>query len=99
MDGRDIGTVILPDAEVKIFMFASPEARAERRYRELIAKGENCTMESVLADIIERDKNDSTRATAPCVPAEDAVIFDNSEYDVDGSVDKVIEIIKTKVEL
>ena len=99
MDGRDIGTVILPDAEVKVFMIASPEARAKRRYLELIAKGENCTMESVLADIIERDKNDSTRATAPCVPAEDAVIFDNSEYDVDGSVDKVIEIIKTKVEL
>ena len=97
MDGRDIGTVILPDAEVKIFMVASPEARAKRRYLELIAKGEECTPDSVLADIIERDKNDSTRETAPCVPADDAVIFDNSEYDIDGSVDKVIEIIRSKV--
>lgn len=99
MDGRDIGTVILPDAEVKVFMVASPEARARRRFLELTAKGEDCTLESVLADIVERDKNDSTRKTAPCVPASDAVIFDNSDYDVEGSVDKVIEIIKTKVNL
>lgn len=99
MDGRDIGTVILPDAEVKVFMIASPEARAERRYKELIAKGESCTLESVLADINLRDKNDSTRQTAPCVPANDAVIFDNSEYDIEGSVDKVIEIINSKVNL
>ena len=99
MDGRDIGTVILPDAEVKVFMVASPEARARRRYLELSAKGESCTFESVLSDIVERDKNDSTRKTAPCVPADDAVIFDNSDYDVDGSVDKVIEIIKSKVSI
>ncbi len=99
MDGRDIGTVILPDAEVKVFMTASPEARAERRYKELIAKGEDCTLESVLADIIQRDKNDSTRQTAPCVPAEDAVLFDNSGYDVEGSVDRVIEIINSKVNI
>ncbi len=99
MDGRDIGTVILPDAEVKVFMVASPEARARRRYAELLAKGENCTYEGVLSDIIERDNNDSTRKTAPCVPADDAVIFDNSDYDVEGSVDKVIEIIKSKVEI
>ena len=99
MDGRDIGTVILPDAEVKVFMVASPEARAERRYKELIAKGEGCTLEGVYKDIVERDKNDSTRKTAPCVPASDAVIFDNSEYDIEGSVDKVIEIIKSKVEI
>ena len=99
MDGRDIGTVILPDAEVKVFMVASPEARARRRFLELSAKDENCTFESVLADIIERDKNDSTRKTAPCVPASDAVIFDNSDYDVEGSVKKVIEIIKSKVSI
>ena len=99
MDGRDIGTVILPDAEVKVFMVASPEARAKRRYLELTAKGENCTFEGVLADIIERDKNDSTRKTAPCVPASDAVIFDNSDYDIEGSVDEVIKIIKTKVSI
>ena len=99
MDGRDIGTVILPDAEVKIFMFASAEARAERRYKELIAKGENCTLESVLNDIKTRDHNDSTRKTAPAVPASDAVMLDNSELDIDGTVEAVIEIIKTKVEL
>ena len=99
MDGRDIGTVILPDAEVKIFMFASAEARAERRYKELIAKGENCTLESVLNDIKTRDHNDSTRKTAPAVPASDAVMLDNSYLDIDGTVEAVIEIIKTKVEL
>lgn len=99
MDGRDIGTVILPNAEVKVFMVASPEARAKRRYLELKAKGEDCTVESVLADIIERDKNDSTRKTAPCVPADDAVMLDNSDLDIEGTVDAVIEIIKSKVEL
>jgi len=99
MDGRDIGTVILPDAEVKVFMVASPEARARRRYLELTSKGEDCTFEGVLADIIERDKNDSTRKTAPCVPASDAVIFDNSDYDIEGSVDEVVKIIKTKVSI
>ena len=99
MDGRDIGTVILPDAEVKIFMFASAEARAERRYKELIAKGENCTLESVLEDIKTRDHNDSTRKTAPAIPADDAVMLDNSMLDIDGTVNAVIDIIKSKVEL
>lgn len=99
MDGRDIGTVILPDAEVKIFMFASPEARAERRYKELIAKGENCTFEGVLEDIKLRDHNDSTRKTAPAIPADDAVMLDNSSLDIDGTVDAAIEIIKSKVQL
>ena len=99
MDGRDIGTVILPDAEVKIFMFASPEARAERRYKELVAKGEGCTYESVLEDIKLRDHNDSTRATAPAIPAYDAVMLDNSNLDIDGTVDKAIEIIRSKVQL
>ena len=99
MDGRDIGTVIMPDAEVKIFMVASAEARAERRYKELIAKGENCTLEEVLNDIKTRDNNDSTRKTAPAVPAEDAVFLDNSELDIEETVNKAIEIIKSKVEL
>ena len=99
MDGRDIGTVILPDAEVKIFMVASPEARAKRRYLELIAKGENCTLESVLEDIVTRDHNDSTRKTAPAIPAEDAVMLDNSDLDIEGTVNAVIDIIRTKVEL
>lgn len=99
MDGRDIGTVIIPDAEVKIYMTASSIARAERRYKELIAKGESCTLESVLADIELRDKNDSTRKTAPAVQAKDAILLDNSELDIDKTVDKAIEIIKSKVEL
>ena len=99
MDGRDIGTVILPDAEVKIFMVASPEARAKRRYLELIAKGENCTLEGVLEDIKTRDHNDSTRKTAPAIPADDAVILDNSDLDIEGTVEAVIDIIRTKVDI
>lgn len=96
MDGRDIGTVIIPDAEVKIFMTASAEARAKRRFVELQAKGENCTFEEVLKDIIERDTNDSTRKAAPAIPAEDAIHLDNSDLDVDQTVEKVIEIIESK---
>ena len=98
MDGRDIGTVILPDAEVKIFMVASAEARAKRRYLELQAKGEDCTYESVLADIIERDTNDSTRKVAPAIPAQDAIHLDNSDLTIDETVDKVIEIINEKTQ-
>ena len=98
MDGRDIGTVILPDAEVKIFMVASPEARAKRRYLELIEKGESCTYEGVLADIQKRDKDDSTRAVAPAIPADDAIFLDNSELTIDGTVDKALEIVFSKVD-
>ena len=96
MDGRDIGTVIIPDAEVKIFMVASAEARAKRRYIELCEKGEECTYEGVLADIVKRDTDDSTRTIAPAIPAEDAVFLDNSELDVEQTIDKVIEIINEK---
>lgn len=96
MDGRDIGTVILPDAEVKIFLTASPEARAKRRYNELIAKGQTVTYEQVYTEMVERDKNDSTRDIAPCVPAEDAVLLDNSDLDLDGTINAVLEIIKKK---
>lgn len=99
MDGRDIGTVIIPDAEVKIYMTASSRARAERRYKELILKGESCTLESVLSDIELRDKNDSTRKTAPAVQAKDAILLDNSELDIEGTVEKAIEIIKSKVKI
>ena len=96
MDGRDIGTVILPDAEVKIFLTASPEARARRRYNELIAKGQDVTYERVYTEMVERDKNDSTRDIAPCVRAEDALLLDNSELDLDGTVNAVLEIVKKK---
>ena len=94
MDGRDIGTVILPDAEIKIFLTASPEARAKRRYDELIAKGASVTYEQVYAEMVERDKNDSTRAVAPCVQAEDAVLLDNSSLTPEQTVEKVLDMIK-----
>jgi len=96
MDGRDIGTVILPDAEVKIFLTASPEARAKRRYDELIAKGQDVNYDEIYRGMVERDKNDSTRAVAPCVPAEDAVFLDNSKLTPEQTVAKVIKIIKKK---
>ena len=97
MDGRDIGTVVLPDAQVKIFLTASPETRAKRRYDELIAKGAEVDYQDVLADLIQRDYNDSHRETAPLRPADDGVIFDNGDYDFDASVAKVIEIIEEKI--
>ena len=97
MDGRDIGTVVLPDADVKIFMYASSEARAERRYKELVEKGKDVTYEDVLSDMIERDKNDSSRALAPCKPAEDAIMLDNSEMSLEVSIEKVLEIINEKI--
>ena len=96
MDGRDIGTVILPDAEVKIFLTASPEARAKRRYDELIAKGQSVDYDEIYKGMVERDKNDSTRAIAPCVPAPDAVFLDNSKLTAEETVKAVIKIIKKK---
>jgi cytidylate kinase len=97
MDGRDIGTVILPKAQVKIFVTASPEARAERRYKELVEKGEKTTYEEVLADMLWRDKNDSSREIAPCVPAKDAVVLDNSKLGIKETVDAALEIFHKKV--
>ena len=96
MDGRDIGTVILPYAEVKIFLTASPEARAKRRFDELTAKGQEVTYEKVYNDMIERDKNDSTRAIAPCVPAEDAIFLDNSKLNLEQTAKSIIKIVKKK---
>lgn len=93
MDGRDIGTVILPDAEVKVFMIASAEARAKRRYKELVAKGENVRYETVLAEMIERDHNDKNRDIAPAIPADDAVIMDNSHMSVEDNVKAIIDLI------
>ncbi|HIX18276.1 MAG TPA: (d)CMP kinase [Candidatus Gemmiger faecavium] len=85
MDGRDIGTVVLPDATVKIFLTASPEARAQRRFAELQAKGEQADFETVLADIRRRDNQDTHRAAAPLRQAEDAVLVDTSELDIEQS--------------
>lgn len=94
MDGRDIGTVIMPDADLKIFLTASPEARAKRRFAELRAKGQDCTFEEVLEDIIKRDAQDTGRDIAPAVAADDAVVFDNSGMGLAETVDKIGELVK-----
>lgn len=93
MDGRDIGTVILPNADVKIFLTASNERRAERRVAELKAKGMEATYEEVLSDMIARDEQDRTRDVAPAVPAEDAVFLDTSELTLEQSIERTVEII------
>ena len=98
MDGRDIGTVILPDAPVKIFLTASAETRAERRYLELIGKGQQVTRESVLHDVVERDRQDMSRAVAPLKQAEDAVLLDTSKMTLDESIEAVLQIIRKKIE-
>ena len=94
MDGRDIGTVILPDADLKIFLTASEECRAKRRYDELIARGQNVKFEDVLAEMNQRDKQDSTRDVAPTAAADDAILLDNTYMTFDQTVDKVIELAK-----
>lgn len=98
MDGRDIGTVVLPDAQVKIFLTASPETRADRRYKELIEKGTQADYNSVLDDIIKRDYNDMHRDIAPLKPAEDSVMFDTTGLALEDSVAAVIKIIKEKIQ-
>lgn len=94
MDGRDIGTVVLPDADCKIFLFASPECRAERRYKELIEKGEKVTYEDVLADVNRRDYQDSHREIAPLKPTDESVMADTSALSLEESIDLIINIIK-----
>ena len=94
MDGRDIGTVILPDAEVKIFLTATPEARAQRRYKELIEKGMDVKYEDMLEDVKTRDYNDMNRDIAPLKQADDAVLADTTEIDLQGSIDLIVKIIK-----
>lgn len=96
MDGRDIGTVILPDADVKIFLTASAEERANRRYKELKAKGVETTFDEVLDDMIKRDAQDSGRETAPLKPADDAIRLDTSNMDFDDSIAAVCNIITEK---
>lgn len=96
MDGRDIGTVILPDAEIKIFLSASSEARAQRRYRELTEKGISTTYEDVLRDMEERDRNDAGRAVAPAIPAADAVKMDNSHMSVEENVEAILQLIRER---
>ncbi len=98
MDGRDIGTVVLPSAQVKIFITASPEIRAKRRFKELIEKGVDTTLEQVLNDLNRRDYQDSHRAVSPLKMAEDAVLLDTSELNFEQSVRKVTELAKAAAE-
>ncbi len=94
MDGRDIGTVVLPSAQVKIFLTASPEKRARRRVLQLQEKGEQADFDKILFDIVQRDYNDSNRKTAPLKAADDAITLDTSELTLEESVDRIIGIIK-----
>ncbi len=94
MDGRDIGTVILPNAEVKIFLTASEECRAKRRYEELCAKGQSVKFGDVLAEMTQRDRQDSTRAVAPATAAPDAIILDNTNLNFEQTVDAVVALAK-----
>lgn len=97
MDGRDIGTYVLPNADVKIFQVASVEKRAERRFKENQEKGIPCTYEDVVADVEKRDRIDSSRAFAPLKPAEDAIHLDTSDLSIDEVVDAVNKIIDQKL--
>ena len=96
LDGRDIGTYVLPNANVKVFLTASAEIRAERRYKELLEKGQNVDKQTILNDIITRDKNDSTRAFAPLKQAEDAILLDTTDMKIEEVIAKFEEIIATK---
>ncbi len=97
MDGRDIGTVVLPDAKIKIFLSASPECRARRRYDELIEKGMDVKYEDILSDVIARDYADSHRDIAPLKPADDAISVDTSGEDLETSVNKLLGIMREKL--
>lgn len=97
MDGRDIGTVILPNAQVKIYMSATPEQRAKRRLAEFLAKGETVTEEQVLADIKWRDANDEGREAAPAKPAKDAVFLDNSALTLEETLEAALAIVREKL--
>lgn len=95
MDGRDIGTNVLPEAEVKIYLTASSKERANRRYKELMEKGEQPDFDKIEADIIERDKRDMNRAIAPLKQAEDAVLIDSSDMSIAEVVDKILSVAQT----
>lgn len=92
MDGRDIGTVVLPDADLKVFLTASSRVRAERRYKELTEKGEICDIDAIEKDIIERDYRDSHREISPLKQAEDAVLVDTSDMTIDEVAGKIIDL-------
>jgi CMP/dCMP kinase len=96
LDGRDIGTVIWPDAEVKLYITASPEIRAERRFRELQEQGSEATLDDVLRDVVERDQRDASRATAPLLPAKDAIVIDTSAMTREAALAEAMRHIRGK---
>ena len=96
-DGRDTGTMVCPNAELKIFITASTEVRAQRRYKEFVEKGIATSYDKVLQDMIARDKRDSSRATAPLKPAEDAVIIDTSDLSIDEVLQKIVPLVEAKL--
>ena len=98
MDGRDIGTVVFPEAELKLFMTASAETRAQRRYDELLQKGEKVTFEEVLENVKSRDHIDSTRKDSPLLQAPDAVVIDNSEMSLDEQFENILGLAKNAIE-
>lgn len=97
LDGRDIGTVIAPDADVKLFVTASSEARAVRRYEEMIRRGEPVDFDDILADILQRDDRDQNRATAPLKPAEDADLLDTTNLTIDAAIQRAIALVNAKI--
>lgn len=96
-DGRDTGTVVFPNADLKFFISANIEVRALRRYKEFVAKNTETSYEKVLADMKERDERDKNRSTAPMKPAEDAVIIDGSELDIDGVMNLIVPLVEAKL--
>ena len=97
MDGRDIGSKVFPDAELKLFITASAEIRAQRRYDELQAKGDKVAFQDVLANVIQRDQEDTTREVSPLIQVEDAVLIDNSKLSREEQLDKVLQLVKEKL--
>ncbi len=97
MDGRDIGTVVLPQADLKIFLTAAPEERAQRRWKELLERGQRVELDQVLAEVMERDRRDSERETSPLRRAEDAVLADTTGLDLEGSFQLLLEIVGSRI--
>lgn len=98
MDGRDIGTVVFPDAELKLFMTASPSKRATRRYKELLDRGDKVKFDEVLQNVVERDRIDSTRKDSPLLRAKDAVEFDNSDMGLKEQFERIMGLVKIRIE-
>ena len=97
MDGRDIGTVVFPDADLKLFMTASAEERAQRRYKELIERGDAVNYEDIYNNVVERDLIDTTRKDSPLVKAKDAIEIDNSQLTLDGQFHTILQLVKDKL--